>query len=312
MDTRLLQQATTIQDNPLEHNLGFFDFGKYHKAPSDAKYAFDKVGDLLDFELESDDESDEEEMKDVNDDKQEDGDRQAVDFPLRSENSAQPASSTSDKKTQEPTGGIDTARPKTLSEQRRQLEKAVKASKDKLFIVMRPRPNRKLKGWYLVQVDEDETNWRKAKSEGVYHVRFYIRAYADSKKMKVKECAYWPEIHEFKKDGETMGPIVPTKPDKVERLLKDKPFRYMWYQDSFNLFDSMLVGPFDFETGFKIPKSAIDELLSKAENLGVYVGALDQVVPLDKPDTMDRDDNGVYGKSHLALRWNILDGGGLY
>jgi hypothetical protein len=43
-DTRLLQQTTELKDNPLEHNLGFFDFGKYHKA-DDANFAFEKVGD---------------------------------------------------------------------------------------------------------------------------------------------------------------------------------------------------------------------------------------------------------------------------
>jgi hypothetical protein len=45
-DTRLLQQTAELKDNPLEHNLGFFDFGKYHKAADDANFAFEKVGDL--------------------------------------------------------------------------------------------------------------------------------------------------------------------------------------------------------------------------------------------------------------------------
>jgi hypothetical protein len=64
MDTRWVQQQVKLQDNPLEHNLGFFDFGKYHKAPNDAKYAFDRAEDLLNIELDSDDEEDNEELTD--------------------------------------------------------------------------------------------------------------------------------------------------------------------------------------------------------------------------------------------------------
>jgi hypothetical protein len=94
-------------------------------------------------------------------------------------------------------------------------------------------------------VDEEETNWRRAKAEGVYHVKYYVKCYADSRKHKGKDCVYWPEIHVFKSDGETMGPMVPVKPgQKVENLLNNKANRYMWYQDTINLFDCMLVGPF--------------------------------------------------------------------
>jgi hypothetical protein len=44
-DTWWVQQHANLSDNPLDYNLGFFDFGRYHKAPDTAKYAFDKVGD---------------------------------------------------------------------------------------------------------------------------------------------------------------------------------------------------------------------------------------------------------------------------
>ena len=84
-------------------------------------------------------------------------------------------------------------------------------------------------------MDEDETSWRRAKDKGIFHVCYFARSYADSEKKKIRECAYWPEIHEFKRDGETMGPIVPTKPNKVDHLLETKSHRYMWYQDTINL-----------------------------------------------------------------------------
>ena len=57
--------------------------------------------------------------------------------------------------------------------------------------------------------------------------------------------------------------------------------RYMWYQDTINLFDAMIEGPFDFEHGFHIPEVAWKMLLKDAEESWVYVGAVNRIVPLD-------------------------------
>ena len=112
-----------------------------------------------------------------------------------------------------------------------------------------------------------------------------------------------------KRDGETMGPIVPTKPSKVEHLLSTKPHRYMWYQDTINLFNAMVVGPFEFEEGFRVPNAAWNTLLTGADSLRIYVGAVNRIVPLDKPDPKDKDVKGAF-HSHLAFRWNIFNGTG--
>ena len=105
-----------------------------------------------------------------------------------------------------------------------------------------------------------------------------------------------------------MGPIVPTKPGrKVEKLLNNKANRFMWYQDTINLFDCMLEGPFDFEAGHKVPQQVWKQLLSRASEFDLYVGAVNRVVPLGKPDREDRNNQGV-AISHLAFRWNIFDG----
>ena len=106
------------------------------------------------------------------------------------------------------------------------------SSKDKLFLINRLRPGHKLASWHLVQVDKDKTNWRRAEAEGIYHVCYFVWCYTDSKKKKVRECAYWPKIHTFKRDGEKTGPIVPTQPRKAEQQISTKPHRYMWYQDT--------------------------------------------------------------------------------
>jgi hypothetical protein len=89
-DTRWVQQHANLSDNPLEHNLGFFDFGRYHKAPDTAKYAFDKVGDLLGYDLDSDDEEDDDKGEE-NDNGLRDGEV-LVDIPKLSDKDAQPSS----------------------------------------------------------------------------------------------------------------------------------------------------------------------------------------------------------------------------
>ena len=75
---------------------------------------------------------------------------------------------------------IDTARPFTPAELRKSLASKVHKSKDKLFLIRRSRPGHSLASWHLVQVDDKETNWRKAKDEGMYHVRYFVRSLADS------------------------------------------------------------------------------------------------------------------------------------
>jgi hypothetical protein len=41
-------------DNPLEQNLGFFDFGKYHQAAADADYGFVQVSKMWDEPIDTD------------------------------------------------------------------------------------------------------------------------------------------------------------------------------------------------------------------------------------------------------------------
>ena len=90
-------------------------------------------------------------------------------------------------------------------------------------------------------------------------------------------------------------------------MLQSKPYRFMWYQDTLNLFDSKIVGPFDFDPGFIVPSTAFNRLLEVAGALGVYVGNVDRVVPLDKKDPLDCDDQGA-STGYLCFRWNLLHG----
>jgi hypothetical protein len=63
LDNRLAEMEGALVSNPLEINLGFYNFGSYTKAPGDPDFAFEKVNDLWNEEkpadLNSDDEAEE-------------------------------------------------------------------------------------------------------------------------------------------------------------------------------------------------------------------------------------------------------------
>jgi hypothetical protein len=65
LDNRIAEIEGELVSNPLERNLGFYDFGRYTKVVGDADYAFEKMNDLWDeeirAELNSEDETETEE-----------------------------------------------------------------------------------------------------------------------------------------------------------------------------------------------------------------------------------------------------------
>jgi hypothetical protein len=46
LDSRLAQMKGQLANNPLEKNLGFFDFGKYTLAPNDTAFTFIKINNI--------------------------------------------------------------------------------------------------------------------------------------------------------------------------------------------------------------------------------------------------------------------------
>jgi hypothetical protein len=66
MDTRLMRMKGEIVHNPLEQNLGLFDFGSYHQADPNAPYAFERVNQIWQEDIDTD-ESDNEEFAEQTD-----------------------------------------------------------------------------------------------------------------------------------------------------------------------------------------------------------------------------------------------------
>jgi hypothetical protein len=134
-DTRLLQQTTELKDNPLGHYpLGFFDFGKYfgkyHMAVNDANFAFEKVGDMLAYDIDSNDESDDDALQEDNEET-----NNAISNVNPKENHNVDADAEIDRSVA--TAMLDTTVPATEYQLRWDLVKDVKKSKDKLFIIRR-------------------------------------------------------------------------------------------------------------------------------------------------------------------------------
>ena len=54
IDTRLATYTHAMIDNPLEQTMGIFEHGRYKHAPADSPFAFEKIEDLWQEEIESD------------------------------------------------------------------------------------------------------------------------------------------------------------------------------------------------------------------------------------------------------------------
>jgi hypothetical protein len=89
-----------------------------------------------------------------------------------------------------------------------------------------------------------------------------------------------------------MGAMIPTRSNKVMLLLETKPDKYMWYQDTIDLFSARMYDPFDFVEDHKIRDEAWNILLSQADSLQIYINNVIKVKPLDQTDREDTDASG--------------------
>ena len=117
----------------------------------------------------------------------------------------------------------------TTSNWLKQTWKEMNESVDKLMIIKRQDKTNHQKSWYLVQVDLEETNERRARKTGEYHVRYYVQHYADSKKRLVRNCKFWPLIRVLNVNGD-FGDIVVIRPAKVEDTLNKRVTRLFYYR----------------------------------------------------------------------------------
>ena len=71
-----------------------------------------------------------------------------------------------------------------------------------------------MSGWCVVQVDLDETDPVNAKILGEYHCRFLTAHTTNATLFTRRECRYWPELREVRKDG-SLGRYICVSPSKA-------------------------------------------------------------------------------------------------
>jgi hypothetical protein len=141
-------------------------------------------------------------------------------------------------------------RPNSANEQTQQarahkLYKQIRKSRDRLFFIKHTVDTTNTPRWFVVQAKLEIDDTERMRNEGYYNVWFYIREHANSKTRKQRNCRYWPEVHQLRQNG-TLGPIVPIRPGKVENILQQRSDKYRVYQQTINLCEHALVGPFNF------------------------------------------------------------------
>ena len=245
-DTRLAALEGDLVTNPLEQNLGLFEYGKYVRANPEAGSAFDRVEDLWQIDLEaSDDES---------------GDVIPEPQPKRQKRITQQSELT----------------PEALYAK-------LEASRSKAVIIQAdPYGNSGSNRWYVAIVDWDESSQEAAMATGTYRVRWCVPHHRDSEKRRRRDCRYWPEVHEIKANKELgrMRPIAPHK--ATRRFLKQQ--HWAFYEWDVNLCADLLAGPFDFEIinnePFRVPGYVWKEMRENSVQAGVDTSDLNKVIPL--------------------------------
>jgi hypothetical protein len=140
--------------------------------------------------------------------------------------------------------------------------------------------------WYVVQAKLYDDDTETTRNEGKYTVWFYILEQANSKIRQLRNCRYWPEIHQVKPNG-ALGPIGPIRPGRAETILEEQANKYRVYQQVINLLDNGLVGPFDFaipnhyqQEANRIAFEKWEDLKSEAAKHALDVSDIVEVIPL--------------------------------
>jgi len=306
MDTRLATMKEPLVHNPLEKNLGFFDFGRFTRANPDCDHAFEKIAALWNDEVENSDSSEEEDDEEGNSipDYLEPGD-----VSTKTPDNLEPgiASERTDpaekeKRPEKPTKKrgkqFPTRRPQSTRQRLDELWSEIGKSKDKLCLIRMADEKGKYE-YHVVQIDLEETKESRAKRDGTYHARFWIRNFKDSETKKVRHCRFYPLVRELLKGG-WPGAMIMVGPTQVEKFLDKNEEKYFWYQMEVNLLDHILTGPFDFmrDPMWTVPDEVWNTLMEKAADMEIDPSRMN----CNRVDTIAMDKKRVSGKQQKSTR----------
>ena len=182
----------------------------------------------------------------------------------------------------------ETITQQTRTKQAHQLYKRIRKSRDKLFFIKHIIDTTNTTRWYVVQakLDDDDDDNETTRNEGYYRVWFYIREHSNSKSRQLRNCRYWPEVHELRPNG-TLGPITPIRPGRVDTVLREQPHKYKIYEHTVDLLKDALVGPFDFaipkhyqDESHRIAFEEWEDLKSAAQQYKLDTTNIEDIIPL--------------------------------
>ena len=175
---------------------------------------------------------------------------------------------------------------RTTMDQAHRLYKRIRKSRDKLIFIKYTIDTTNIPRWYVVQAQINDDDTQTTRDEGKYTVRFFIREHTNSKQRQLRNCRYWPEIHELRPNG-TLGKIVPIRPGKVEYTLNSYPHRYKPYEQVVNLLECTLTGPFDFAVpkhyqneAHRIAFEDWEDMKAAAAKENLDVTDIEEIIPL--------------------------------
>jgi hypothetical protein len=159
------------------------------------------------------------------------------------------------------------------------LFETVKGSKDKLFIIRRAGNE----NWRIVSVDTRRSDVETAKTRGIYYVNFWTAHPEDAKKVKRRNCRYWPEIWRLGTNNKVKR--QPVNPKNATQFLNDTQETHKWVGTELNLQDEKVTGPFEFTQKYRkentIHNEIWSQLIIRAQETNTDTAPLDEIRPVE-------------------------------
>ena len=158
-------------------------------------------------------------------------------------------------------------------------------TEDRMVFVQYKPAGQAITKWYAARVSE--TTHAEVRRTGKVLVEFYVRHHLDSSRRKVRDCRFWPEVHEVNQTTNTFGQMVPVRPTKVANEIKRKNGRLMQFMVEVSIPGDILLGPLNFspaqQTGNRphcFAKPVWDALKNTCKFKGVPTHDVDTIQPL--------------------------------
>jgi hypothetical protein len=281
-DTRLAQLDQPLITNPLEKFLGAHQFGTYDQNKDGKDYAFVRIEDLWQEEVDND-----------SDDGADTDDAPEPQIPEEASNPPMDITAERSRTTQAPPTQpilpgqrpqrqrkrpqkyVENAYDHTTTKLLQDLRKSIQKSNHKgFFIKNAPSMLPNQPQWTIVTVDSTQSDPRLMK-EGRYRVREWRPREEDAAKRLRRNCRYIPHVV-----SRRTRQRVNVRPQKVEATIKNAPQGLEWIHIDVDLYKQGLVGPFEFVHQHNICQKVWSAFEKQAEEKGIDTHPANAIEPI--------------------------------